>query len=538
MLVLKRSEDTYPDHADAAVRYRLPTGLAPLPGPDGTPQAVLTRSPDGGLLHLRLGATWPELRPGDRPVAFAAGRFRLILQTPTARETGRWWPTPIGGNAVVDRSVSLDPIEAAIAKSLGQRTNDLVDAEVELTLHGLAPAFPWLVSVELATLRSRIAALLGATPASWDAVEAAFLGLTEDTFMWHPLEARALRPLLDEALLAIAQYAAPVLLTSTDRGWMLAQGGPSRLDISLAVPRVQTRTIGLRWSFSEFLAQQSDPRKHLVDVAIPAPFVAADLCVVNDVPLASTGIRSIAVEVRTGGPSGMLRHEFRAGEPSAARLRFVRESTAELDIRWRARATIVTASGPAAVETAERSSGLLIEVNPTSLGLKALRFLAAQEVFDHVASLEISVGSRTLTLNAASPEAWAVGREPPTTVTVGAMLASGERHALGAMPIGPMGMTLDAGTLGVGEIAPVVLRPPPDLERRAAYLAVQVEGHPWRTLDPGGELALAVRRESRVQPPKLRYRTRLVSRGVEGATSVMSESAWRDGVGEVVSVDL
>lgn len=538
MLVLSRSEDTYPDDTDAAVRYRLPTGLAPLPGPDGTPQAVLTRSQDGGLLHLRLGATWPELQPGDRPVAFATGRFRLILQTPTARETGRWWPTPITGNAVVDRSVSLDPIEAAIAKYLGQHTNDLVDVEVELTLRGLAPPFPWLVSVELATLQSRIAALLGATPASWEAVEAAFLGLTEDTFMWHSLEARALRPPLDEALLTIAQYAAPVLLSSSDRGWVLAQGGPSRLDISLAVPRVQTRTSGLRWSFSEFLAQQSDPRKHLVDVAVPAPFVAADLCILNDVPLASNGIRSIAVEVRTGGPSGMLRHEFRAGEPSAVRLRFVRESTAELDIRWRARATIVTASGPAAVETEERSSGLLIEVNPTNLGLKALRFLAAQEVFDHVASLEISVGSRMLTLNAASPEAWAVGREPPTTVTVGAILASGERHSLGATPIGPMGMTLDAGTLGVGEIAPVVLRPPPDLDRRAAYLAVQIEGHPWRTLDPGGELALAVRRESRVQPLKLRYRTRLVSRGVEGATSVMSESAWRDGVGEVVSVDL
>ena len=65
MLVLARAGDAYPDDSDAAVRYRLPTGLQPVVAPNGTPQAVLTRSEDGGLLQLRLVALWPSSRPGS-----------------------------------------------------------------------------------------------------------------------------------------------------------------------------------------------------------------------------------------------------------------------------------------------------------------------------------------------------------------------------------------------------------------------------------------------------------------------------------------
>ena len=219
MLVLARVGDAYPDDREPALRYRLPAGLQPLPGHDGTPEAVLSRSPDGGLLHLRLGAVWPELAPGERVVSFETGRFRLLLQTPTARETGEWRSTPVAGNVLVERSVSLTPPEVAIARRLGQRTGNLVDVEVELALHGLGPSFPWMVSAPRESVRGRIAALLGTTPATWEAVEAAFLGLSEDVFTWYPLQPGAMRPPTDEALRAIARHAAPALLTSSEAGW-------------------------------------------------------------------------------------------------------------------------------------------------------------------------------------------------------------------------------------------------------------------------------------------------------------------------------
>jgi len=161
MLVLARAGDAYPDDSDAAVRYRLPTGLQPVVAPNGTPQAVLTRSEDGGLLQLRLAAVWPELGPGERPVPFVGGRFRLLLKTPTAQETGDWHATPVAGGVVVDRGISLTPAETAIARRLGKDTQDLVDVEVELDVRGFAPTFPWLASVDTEMLKARIAALLG-----------------------------------------------------------------------------------------------------------------------------------------------------------------------------------------------------------------------------------------------------------------------------------------------------------------------------------------------------------------------------------------
>jgi hypothetical protein len=536
MLVLARVGDSYPDDRDPGVRYRAPAGLRPLPDTDGTPQAVLSRSADGGLLHLRLGAVWPELATGERPVPFDSARFRLLLQTPTARETGEWRPTTIAGDVLVERSVSLSAAEAAIARHLGGRTGDLVDVEVEGTLRGLAPAFPWLVSAPAETVRARIAALLGTAPATWEAVEAAFLGLSEDTFVWYPLEPGALRPPRDEALRAIARHAAPLLLTSSESLWTVAPTATDRLDLSLRVARVQTQVVGMRWSFSEFLAAQPDPGRHLIDISVPAPFAAADLSVANDLPLSPSGIRSIAFEARTGGPTGIVRHEFLPGQPGAARLRFVRETFEDLQIEWRARLTAVTAAGPHVEQTEYRRSGQLIDLNASTLRMTALRFFAEPDVFSHAQSIEVVIGTRTLTLTAAAPEGWAVGRQAPPAVAVTAVAASGERHSLGSMTVGPTGLTITSAALGVGETADVVIRPPDDVAAKVAYLAVQIEGHPWRTLDPGSELRLPVRRENRLQAPRVRYRTRQVTRGPDNTTAVMADSPWQDATGNAVAL--
>jgi hypothetical protein len=308
--------------------------------------------------------------------------------------------------------------------------------------------------------------------------------------------------------------------------------------VSLAVARVQTRVFGLRWSFSEFLSNLEDPSPHLIDQAVPAPFEAADLHLVNDLPLAPEGIRSIVVEARTGGPSGLVRHEFLPGEAGAAHVRFVRETFEELETSWRARATVVTSRGPVIHNSGPHASGLMIEVNTESLGLNPVHLTADPEVFEHVVALEATVGTRTLKLTRERPEAWAVGRRPPPTIDLTAVLESGERKSLGSRRIGPRGLSVTAADLGVGEIAPVVLRPPDDLQLRAAYLALQVEGGPWRTIDFGAELTWPVRLESRLQAPRIRYRTRHVPRAVDGATQPMAESGWLEGVGEVVVAEV
>jgi hypothetical protein len=537
MLVLGRVGDGYRDDTNPAIRYRVPSALRPLVGSDG-PQATLTRSPDGGLLHLRLGAQWPAFGPDDRPVPFEDGRFRLLLQTPIAIEKGEWRSTALAGDVLVERSVSLSPAEAAIARHLGERSGDLVDVEIELGIRGVARGFPWLASVPTSTLRPRLAALLGSSPVTWDAVEAAFLGLAEDTFTWYPLQAGAMRPPLDDALRAIARGAVSTLLTGTSAGWALADNPPARIDVNLQVTSLGTERIGYRWSFSDFLAAQADPGRFLSDVTVPAPFAAAEITIVNDVPLAADGLRSIALEVRTGGPTGIVRHEFVPGQPGAARVRFVRETFEDLHLQWGGRFTVMTANGPAVTPLDFRPCDQLIEIDAAALKLVPLRFAAVPAIFDLVASLEITIGARTLVLNRAVPEAWAVGRQAPATVAVTAVLPSGERRPLGVIPVGPLGVVLDPARLGAGEVAPVIIRPAADLAQHAAYLAVQPEGRPWRTLEPGTEIALPVRRESRLTPPRLRYRTRHVPRRPDGTTAPMIESGWRDASGDAVAVSV
>jgi len=539
MLVLDRRGDAYPDDGDDTLRYRLPVGLKPLPGPDGVPQAVVARSQSGGLLQLRLGALWPPLGPGERRATFADAQFQLRLRTPTGEhQNGDWHRAAMAGDQLVDRSLSLDPVEAAIARRLVLGGNEVVEIDVALHVRGLTPTYPWLVRGDTEMLLARIDALLESTTASWEAVEEAFLGLSPDTFTWYPLESGAVPLPPDAALAAIARHATPRLFESTDHGWVLRAGGPPHTDISLAVAQVATESVGLRWSFSEFLQTASDPTAHLVDISTPAPFEAADLHVVNDVPLDVRAVSNVSVEVATGGPTGIVRHQFRPNAPAAARLRFVLETFDDLDLRWRARATVSTSRGPATLDANGHTSELMLQITPATFGINVLRFAATNDVFDHIAALLITIGSRTLELTAASPDAWAVGRAVPAAVEVAARLPNGTEASMGDFPVGHGGLTLDAADLGVAETVYLPIRTADDVAARAAYVAVQVEGGPWRTVDPGAELVWPVRRNNRFESPALRYRTRHVPLTAGGATLPIVESAWRDGGGDAVVLNI
>jgi len=539
MLLLRQDHDWYSDDSRPGVRYLLPKALEPVSSVDGIPQVLVARSGDGGVLHLRLGANWPELGQGEERVPFSGGRFRMVLKAPTAETHSEWRDVQLFGDALVDRSLSLSGAELAIARHLWERGAELVEVEVELSIRGSFPAYPWMVRVEAERLRELLLALLAETPASWQMVQAAFLGISKETFQWIPLEPRAIPPPTDEALLAVAQYAAPLLLRWTDEGWIPGDGSlPPEISLSLQVPRSGVRPFGMRWSFSEFLERQPDPGRHLLDLAVPDPFEAADLQIVNDLPLDEKAIRKITVEVLTGGPTGRVTHQFEPGKPSAARLRFVRETFDELNLSWRTLADVVTAAGPAIVPSDFRTTGLLIEVNREALNLTPLRFLAELEVFDHVTAILVKLGSRAFRLSRESPEQWAVGRRPPANVTVSAELPAGEIRGLGTVPLDPGGLDIGASLLRVGGPVGVSFRLAEDMVQRAAYVAVQLEGHGWRTLGGGETVSWPVARKNRLVAPEFRFRTRHVPVQGDGATGVMVESEWRDESGLEVSLEL
>ncbi len=536
MLVIDPFGESFGDHADELVRYRLPERLTAVSDAAGVPQILLSRGESGGVLQIRLRAEWPQLGLNERAAPVAESRFRLLTHSPSSENAqSPWHDSLIAGDILVDRSISLSAVEAAIAKRLGVSGGELVDVEVEASVRGFLPVYPWTASAPGVELCNTLRALLGSEPVPWRRVEEAFLSLALDDFVWRAAEPAAI-PAPRSSLIALAHHATPHLFTRQADGWVLRDDPPERLRLNLQVPAVGTHSFGLRWSFSRFLDEQPDPSKHIVDVSVPAPLEAAELVVVNDLPLSAQGVSRIEVEVRTGGPTGRVRHTFLPGQPSAARLRFVRETFEDLALEWRAKITVVTSAGVGVVESPTVKCGLSIRIRPDDLGLTPVRISAEPEVFEHAQAIECVVATRRVTLDARAPEAWLVGRNPPPDVEVIAIPKTGEPVSLGRLPLASE-LNVSPATLGVGETVSVPLRlssavPP------VAYVAVQVEGGPWRTLDEGASIEWPVRRTSRLSPPRLRYRTRHVAKASNGSTSPMAESAWREAEGAAVAVEI
>lgn len=538
----------FADDADPVLRWRLPSALEPLKGADGVPQVMLALGPDGGVLQLRLGVVWAlDGDPARRPAPIESARCRLCLAGPSP-EAGAWRPAIGGNDTTLTRALSLGPVEAAIARRLlsngdsGAAAAEAVLLEFECLVAGRTRALPWLVRVPSAPLRERLAAALGDVPATRQTIEAAFLSLDPGLFEWLPQAVDALPPPRDEALTALAAQAVGLLFVPTgdtapgaETSFSLAPAGAASVAFDLRVPRAIRLTHRLRWSMSDFLAGVADRARHLVSLSAPAPFEAATLTLANDLPLAAQGLQQLDVEVRSGGPSGLLAHRFGLGEPSVARLPYVRAGADAGPLQWRVRYTVASGAAPVVGQTDFVAvPGTLVALDAQSVGLRVLRFGGAGELFSHLQAIEIPLGSRTLRLTGPEPTNWAVGRTPPASVTPVAVLASGERRPLEAAPLGADGLWLDGSAIGLGESAELRIEAPPDLAARAAYLAVQVEGQAWRTLDAGAAIRLRVRRTSRLQAPTLRYRTRHVPRGADGATRPIAESDWRAASGEAL----
>ncbi len=538
MLLLQPQAGRYPDDTDATRVWIAPQGLEPVLDAAGVPQVFVARGEGGSVLTLRLRSSSRVTAANEHALAYDAARFRLRSTVAGARTDGRWYDAPVGSDVVVDRTVALDGIEAAMIRALAPRGADTLELEVELTVVGALPRWPWLVRLDGPAVAAQLQATLGAGTVTRQAVIDALVGLGPQALRWLPKQAGAIPPPLDPAREAVAQHALALVTTADGTGLRARTDLAAHVDVDLSVWRTASTQLALRWSLSQFLASVPDPAVHLFDVVAPAPLQAAVVHVGNDVPLHPTGVTRLEVELTTGSPSGRLHHAFEPGAPSFARLAYVRETAAPVDLRWLARATVMTSSGPTVFETSPAPTGPMLELGPSSLQIVVLRFFADAIVFTRVTELRITIKTRTVVLTAAQPLAFAVGRATPATVTLAAVGTDGVVHDLGERPLWAAGLAFGARELGIGESTAVTLALPEALGPQVAYLAVQIEGGPWRTLDPGEGLRWPVRRDDCFTPPRLRYRTRHVPRDAAGNTAPMIESPLRDASGERIAIEL
>lgn len=534
MLVLTSGPDGFVDDQDPALRYRLPTGLAPVEDHQGRASVALTTDTDGGILALRLAARWPTLAEHERHVPLAGGRVRVVVRGTTGAGAG-WADVHPHGGLLVDRHLSLGAVDADLLRDALLDGAAAVDVEVRLDIRGRTPSWPWLVRAHGPSLAQALGALVGSAPATWPDIVDAFHALGADGLTWTPTEPGPIPPPTGPDLaLALAAAARGTLLDRDDSGWVLRPEPPTQLDLSLSVPTVTTRAVPLSWSFSEFLATVADPDQHVRDTTVVQPLSATDLSVINEVPLAPDGIRRIDLDVETGGPSGTVSCSFTPDGPDAQRLRFVRITAAEMHLRWRARTTVDVSGRPVVLQAAPRPTGLLLRLRSEDLGLQAVRLYAEPAVFEAVAAVAVTIGTRTVRLDADRSMAWVVGRSAPPTASVVVIDPDGREYDYGAVPVVQGTAAITAALLELRSRGPVVLEPAD--WSGLAYLAVQVEPGGWSTVPPDGTLVHQVTRSHRQADPRVRFRTRHVPVSADGATSPMVESPWQDGAGSRLAV--
>ncbi len=534
MLVLVDDDGGFPDDEDPTRRYRAPTGLVPVVPPGRPPDVALVTDPDGGVLTLRLMAAWPALAAHERRVPLADGRVRVVTRGLGVDGVGAWGPAHLGSGLLVDRRLSLTPADAHVLRNSLRAGASAVDVEVEVGIRGRTPSLPWVVRASGPGMADALRALVLDAAVTWSRLVDAFAALGGDMLTLHPLEAGAITPPADTTFaMILAASARDTLVSRTDQGWIIRSDPPPEVDLSLAVPTLAVRTSRLQWSFSTFLVSADDPTAHVTDVISSQPLHATDLHVINEAPLAPDGIRRIDLDVTTRGPTGNLSCHFAPGEPDAARLRFVGVAGRDDGLTWRTRTTVDVDGRPVVLQGDPRPTGLLLRITPKSLGLDPVLVSVEESVLATVASVRVTLGTRTLLLDATRHGAWVIGRKSPATANIVLVDTDGTSHDLGEVPVLDGSVTVTATLAGIG--IPATVRLAPADWGGVAYLAIQVEGAGWRTVEAGGGLSWQVRRRHRAAPPSVRYRTRHVPR-VDGVTLPMLASDWRDAVGPDVTV--
>jgi hypothetical protein len=411
----------FPDHLERGVAHVLPDALELALDAAGAPDLLVLRyagdddEPDGGLVRLRLEPTQPAAAVAAlqadgyaaRPVATEAARARLRLRLPGDPDAlaPPWLDVAVPGGDVLLPAATLTAREAQVVHQLVEAGAAVAEVDVDLRYRGLLPTLPWL-AVPGPALAEQLEVQLPDGPVTAAHVQAVVAGLAPETWTLHALAPGAPAPDPERFAQAVTGR---VLEERFDREpgadpfaeprYVLRDAAdvPAEAAWDLAVGRTEARTHRLTWSLDAAVAAlPADRRAAVFPTVIVASLVsAATVHVVSTVPVSPDAVRSVSVDLRFDGASGLPEHKTVRFDGTTA---VQRVALAHLgDDRALSRRVDVTVAGadggwPRLLRGREEAvPGAVVEVSPATAGVDVLRVDARPEVFDHAARLEVAL---------------------------------------------------------------------------------------------------------------------------------------------------
>ena len=600
---------TFPDHLDTHALYYLPADVVLAETTTGEKDFFLLRyhgdftTTAGGLLHLRLA-----LKPlaeaqltatkgwQVHPVSFQVGQFRLRLKSMHGGATDQhsdWHEVTLVGRDIVTSATSLTPHETQALSTLLEEGASVVEVEVDLRYRGLVSGLPWLVTAHTDTLKTQLASLLGKDPVRPDQIIAAFLSLPASdgqngVLSWRALEAGAAESTRETLMTEVALRSLDVFFQREAGGSALdvpryrlrplVSDDPITFSWDLQTYRQEERRLTYTWSVSELyrtLTNAAERQKFFPAITQVSPFGEAHIYVTNSLPISPDALRSLQVDLRFPGPTGVLEeHSLTFKENTALQqLSTIYPAITEtFQVEYRITAIIAALQGgwPRVwIRDFAVATSPLIEISRKVVGIDFVRVEVEAQTFAKAASLDLSIltateekvtpGNNTaaqpstpvplarLTLTAARSSAWIAlpGNDPESALRVLCTAYSLEgTYSLLNGPLIDRRVEIYAYQMEPQEPDYVTLLLDAETASHFAYVGVSLapttapesdEGKLY-TLHPDEPRKWPFFRPSVFAPLRFRYRITYVAYDASGNTLPMTATDWSVMEGTLLNV--
>ncbi|MXO90842.1 hypothetical protein [Pontixanthobacter aquaemixtae] len=319
-------------------------------------------------------------------------------------ELAAWRDIVLDGEGGAIATIRLSQHEAEIMRDLALGDSNPLQIELELAMPGIVGGLPFIAELQTEAVHGLLSAQFGANPADENEIKAAFQSIPKAMLSFrrngsgrNPGDDALRNELAQRAIYAMFEPSSEVPGQYTF-GELPPQ---SPLSIRLDLPRRDQHITRVSWSFREFVASLENDdaiARHFPQRDDIRPFDTVEISALNQVPLDSSHVQRLRVDLEFTGRTGTPVHEtieFRPGDPLIKRISATWPSlTHRFEMRSKLTAFVTQPVGfrgpafawPDPAQFSDAADPLAIDLSSSRLGLAMTEIRALDGLFDLCAS--------------------------------------------------------------------------------------------------------------------------------------------------------